>query len=51
MMGFMADGLITAWEAAIMTLLYFVYLGIMIVNPRIVRWIKGEVGVGGGAST
>jgi len=44
MMCFMADGAVTTTEAFIMTLLYFVYLGIMVVNPRIVRWIQEREG-------
>ena len=42
MLIFMADGEVTSVEAATMTLLYVVYLLIMVVNPRIVRWIAPD---------
>jgi len=44
MLIFMSDGLIAWWEALILTLLYFVYLGIMVINPRIVAWIEARSG-------
>ena len=34
-----ADGAVVAWEAAIMVAGYLLYIAIMVVNPRLLRWM------------
>ena len=36
---FFADGAVVAWEAAIMVAGYLLYIAIMVVNPRLLRWM------------
>lgn len=49
MLAFCHDGKVSASEAAALTIMYFVYLAIMVVNPRIVGWIHSRSGGAGAA--